>query len=68
MESSTYHTMQTAKPCTCHTARKTTHTNRKKKRSLLCDHDKSLNFSENIGISDTSSHEERHTIANNANG
>jgi hypothetical protein len=39
-------------------------TSRKMKLVLLSFHDRFLNLSENIGISDTSSHEKRQTSSN----
>lgn len=55
--------MQVAKPRTCKTAKKTMLSNKKRKLTLLSFHERLLNFNENIGISDTNSHENRQISA-----
>ena len=56
-----YQTMIAAKPLIPRKMRNGIHTIRKMKLILLLLHDRFLNFKENIGISDTSNHENRQT-------
>ena len=59
-----YHTITAAKPLTFKKIRSGMQTIRKMKLTLLSFHERFLNFNENIGISDTSSHENRQTNTN----
>ena len=54
-----YHTMMAAKLHAPSKVKRGMHTKRKVKLTLLSFHLKLLNLSENMGISDTSSHENR---------
>ena len=63
-ESSIYHTIIAAKLQIPKKMRNGMQTSRKMKLVLLSFHDRFLNLSENIGISDTSSHEKRQTSSN----
>lgn len=59
-----YHTITAAKPLTFKKTRSGMQTIRKMKLILLSFHERFLNFNENMGISDTSSHENRQTYIN----
>ena len=63
-ESSIYHTIIAEKLQIPKKMRNGMQTSRKMKLVLLSFHDRFLNLSENIGISDTSSHEKRQTSSN----
>ena len=52
-----YHTIAAANPLTPNKISSGMHTIRKEKLTLLSFQDRFLNFNENIGISDTNSHE-----------
>ena len=58
-----YHTITAAKPLTFKKTRSGMQTIRKMKLILLSFHERLLNFNENIGISDTSNHENKQTNA-----
>ena len=58
-----YHTISSAKPLTFKKTRSGMQTIRKMKLILLSFHERLLNFNENIGVSDTSNHENKQTNA-----
>ena len=60
-DSTMYHKMIMANPLTPKIANSGIHTSKKMKLTLLSFHEKFLNLSENMGTSEISSHEERHT-------
>ena len=63
MESSKYHTMMAANPLIWKIAKRGIHTNRNVKLTLLSFQERFLNFSENMGISEINSQENKQTKA-----